>query len=108
MVDGRSPAPPAPQPLPDVPPVPPVQPSVPPIQLIIPPAQPIVHPAQPNQPAPKPQLNWSHFKPEFTGKPDEEVKAHFLRTNDWMDIYAFPEGVKAQCFCLTLAGEPRL
>ena len=55
-----------------------------------------------------PQLNWSHFKPEFTGKPDEDAEAHLLSTNDWMDTYAFPEGVKGQCFCLTLVGEERL
>ena len=28
--------------------------------------------------------------------------------NDWMDTHAFPEGVKVQCFCLTLVGEARL
>ena len=27
-------------------------------------------------------MNWSHFKPEFSGKPDEDVEAHLLRTND--------------------------
>ena len=21
-------------------------------------------------------MNWSHFKPEFSGKPDEDVEAH--------------------------------
>ena len=55
-----------------------------------------------------PQLNWSHFKPEFSGKPDEDVEAHFLMTNDWMDTHAFPEGVKVQWFCLALVGESRL
>ena len=55
-----------------------------------------------------PQVNWLHFKPEFEGKPDEDVEAHLLRTNDWMDTHAFPEGVKVQCFCLTLVGEARL
>ena len=54
------------------------------------------------------QLNWSHFKPEFAGKPEEDVEAHLLRTNDWMDIHQFPEGVKVQRFCLTLVGEARL
>ena len=53
-----------------------------------------------------PQLNWSHFKSEFAGKPDKDVEAHLLRTNDWMDTYAFPEGVKVQY--LTLEGEARL
>ena len=43
------------------------------------------------------QFNWSHFKPEFTGKPDEdEDEAHILRANDWMDTHAFPEGIKVQ------------
>ena len=55
-----------------------------------------------------PQLNWSYFKPEFTGKPDENSEAHLLRTNDWMDTHAFPEGVKVQHFLLTLVGEARL
>ena len=55
-----------------------------------------------------PQLNWSNFKPEFTGKPDENAEAHLLRTNDWMDTHAFPEGVKVQGFSLTLVGEARL
>ena len=31
-----------------------------------------------------------------------------LRTNDWMDTHAFPEGVKVQSVCLTLVGEARL
>ena len=53
------------------------------------------------------QLNWSHFKPEFAGKPDEDVEAHLLRTNDWMDTCAFTEGVKVQRLCLTLVGEAR-
>ena len=54
----------------------------------------MVPPIQPIQPAPMPQLNWSHFKPEFAGKPDEDAEAHLLRTNDWMDTHAFPEGFK--------------
>ena len=29
-------------------------------------------------------------------------------TNDYMDTHAFPEGVKVQRFCLTLAEEARL
>ena len=27
-------------------------------------------------------LNWSYFKPEFSGKPDEDAEAHLLHTND--------------------------
>ena len=108
MADGRPPAPPVPHPPPVIPPAPPVQQPVSPIQLIVPPAQPIVPPAQPIQRVPMFKLNWSHFKPEFAGKPDEDVEAHLLRTNDMMDINAFPEGVKVQHFCLTLVGEARL
>ena len=37
-----------------------------------------------------------------------DVEAHLFRTNNWMDIHAFPEGVKVQRFCLTLVGEARL
>ena len=105
MADGR---PPVPQPPPHVPPAPPVKLPAPLTQLIVPPAQPIAPPAKPIQPAPVPQLNWSHFKPEFAGKPDEDVKAHLPMTNDWMDTHAFPEGVKVKHFCLTLVGEARL
>ena len=65
-------------------------------------------PAQPIQPAHIPQLNWSHFKPEFTGKPHEDVEAHLLRLNALMDTHAFQEGFKVQQFCLTLVGEARL
>ena len=82
-----------------------MQPPAPPAQPVVPPAQPAVPPVQPR---PMSQLNWSHFKPELAGKPDEDVEAHLLRTNDWMDTHAFPEGVKVQSFCLTLVGEARL
>ena len=98
--------PPTPQPPPVIPPA---VPSVPPVQLAAPPAVPPAKPVfPPAQPGPMPQLNWSHFKLEFTGKSDEDVEAHLLRTNDWMDTHAFPEGVKVQRFCLTLVGEARL
>ena len=83
-------------------------PVVPPVVPPAPPVQPPTHPAQPIQPAPMPQFNWSHFKPEFAGKPEEVVEGYLLRTNDQMDTYAFPEGVKVQRFCLTLVGEARL
>ena len=63
-------------------------PPAPPMQLPEPPAQPVIPPAQLIQPAPMPQLNWSHFMPEFMGKPDKDVEAHLLRTNDWMDTHA--------------------
>ena len=101
--------PPTPQPPPViphvVPPVPPMQMPVPPEQPDIPHAQPVVPQVQPG---PVPILNRSHFKPEFTGKPDEDAEAHLLRNNDWMDTHAFPEGVKVQRFCLTLVEEARL
>ena len=52
-------------------------------------------------------MNRSHFKPEFSGRPDKDVEAHLLRTNDWMTTHDFPEAVKVQRFCLTLVGEAR-
>ena len=54
------------------------------------PNQPIPHQPVPNQPAlmqPAPAasqiihqqvLNWSHFKPEFAGRPEKDVEAHLL------------------------------
>ena len=57
---------------------------------------------------PRPQLNWSHFKPKFAGKPDEDVEAHLLRMNDRMDTREFLDQVKVQRFCLTSIGEARL
>ena len=59
--------PPVPQPPPFILPVVPL---VPPVQLPAPSAQSIVQPRYPIQPGPMPQLNWSHFKPEFVCKPD--------------------------------------
>ena len=53
-------------------------------------------------------LNWSHFKPEFSRKPDEDAEAHLLCANDWMNAHHFVEGFKVQTFCLTLLGEARL
>ena len=53
-------------------------------------------------------MNWSHFKPEYSGKPEEDVEAHLLRINDWMNTHDFPEDVKVQRFCLTLMGEATL
>ena len=47
------------------------------------PAAPLAQPAAPPvQPGPVPQLNWSHFKPEFARKTDEGAEAHLLSTND--------------------------
>ena len=53
-------------------------------------------------------LNWSHFKPEFSGKPEEDAEAYLLRTKDWMNVHHFVEGIKAHRFCLTLTGQGRL
>ena len=103
MADGGLPAL---QPPPVAAPALPIQSSVPPIQSVVPPAQPISR--QPIQPPHIPILNWSHFKPEFAGKPDEDVEAHLLRTKDWMDTHPFQEGVRIQAFCLTLVREARL
>ena len=99
-----------------------------PQQLVLqqpPPQQPVpANPAGPLQPVPNwPQplphqpasqiihqqmVNWSHFKPEFAGKPEEDAEAHLLCTNDWMRTHNFEENVKVQGFCLTSLGEARL
>ena len=99
MADGE---PSIPQPPPAATPAPPTQPAAPAVQPASIPAAP------PVQPGSIPQLNGSHLKLEFAGKPDEDVEAHLLRTNDWMNTHAFPEGVKVQRFCLTVEGEARL
>ena len=52
-------------------------------------------------------INWSNFKPEFSGKP-EDAEAQLLCSNDWMNAHHFVNGVKAQRFYLTLLGEARL
>ena len=44
------------------------------------------------------QNSWSFFKPEFSGKPEEDMIAHLLMTNDLMDMHNFPEEVKVQRF----------
>ena len=43
-------------------------------------------------------MNWFHFKSEYSGKPEEEVEAHLLRTNDWMNTHDFSDGVKVKDF----------
>ena len=53
-------------------------------------------------------LNWSHVKPEFSGKPDEDAEAHLLRTNNRMDTHRFQDNDKVQRFCLALTREARL
>ena len=48
------------------------------------PQQPVVH------------LSWSYFKPEFSGKPDEDAEAHMLCTKDWMNVHHFVDKIKVQ------------
>ena len=55
-----------------------------------------------------PHFNWSHFKPEFSGKLEDDKEAHLLRTNIWMNPHQFQEDIKVQRYCLTLVGEARL
>ena len=52
-------------------------------------------------------LNWSHFKHDFSGKP-EDMEVHLLRTNDWMTTHDFPDDQKVRRFCLTLLGKAKL
>ena len=54
------------------------------------------------------QLNWSHFRPEFSGTPKEDAEAHLLRMEDWMITHDFPEDQKVRRFCVTLMGAARL
>ena len=52
---------------------------------------------------PAPQLfyqNWIGKKPEFSGKPEEDVESHLLSTRDWMEAHNFPEGEKVRHFCV--------
>ena len=87
---------------------PPNYPASPPNQPPNPQAN-LPNPMQPqNPPSQVPQLNWSYFKPEFLAKPEENVVAHLLRTNDWMETHNFPDDAKVERFCLTLTGEARL
>ena len=53
-------------------------------------------------------INWSNFKPEFSGKPEEDAEAHLPHSNDWINGHHFNNDVKVQRFCLTLLGETRL
>ena len=61
----------------------PVQPPTPPTQV----PNPVQH-----------QLNWSYFKPEFSGKPEEDAETHLLRTNDWMETQSIQEVARVQRF----------
>ena len=53
-------------------------------------------------------LNRSNFKPEFSGKPEEDAEAHLLCSNDWIEAHCINEDIRVQRFCLTLLGEARL
>ena len=53
-------------------------------------------------------INWSNFKLEFSGKPEEDAEMHLLCSNDWMNAHRFADGIKIQRFCLALLGEARL
>ena len=56
-------------------------------------------PQAPQQPANQMvHLNWSHFRPNVSGKPDEDAEAHLLYTNDSITAHHFVEGVKVQRF----------
>ena len=86
----------------------------PPALQVLPPPQDPPPPLNPNVPmipnacqAPHPPtlhmppLNWSHFKPDYSSKPDKDEEAHLLRTNEWMDTHVFQDHIKIQRFCLT-------
>ena len=79
------------------------------------PQQPVPNQPVPMQPAPaapdiiyQQVLNWSHCKPEFSGRPEKDAEAHLLCTNDWMETGNFLQDVKVQRFFLTFMGEARL
>ena len=90
---------------------PPILPTPPP-NLPNPPPDPPANPPNTmkpqNPPFQVPQFNWSYFKPEFSGRPEEDVIGHLLRTNNWMETHNFPRQTKVQRFCLTFTGEVRL
>ena len=56
-----------------------------------PPADPVVPQAPQGQQLV--HLNWSYFKPEFSGKPNEDTEACLLPTNSWMNAHHFIDGV---------------
>ena len=67
-----------------------------------PPPQPApVQLAPANIVVPTPQIiyqNWIGKKPEFSGKPEEDVESHLLSTRDWMEAHNLPEGDKVRHF----------
>ena len=100
------------------PPVEPAMPPAPPVQLCAfkeqPPApqgDPVQDPEQPAQmpvEPDQPQLHWSYFKPEISGKKKKMQKPIFSeQMTGWRPTIS-PEIAKIQRFCLTLTGEARL
>ena len=87
-----------------LPPPGPVVPQSPQTPAIVPAPQTPQTPQVPQAPQGEPfvHLNWSNFKPEFPGEPDEDAEAHLLNTNDWMNAHHFVEGVRVHRLCLTL------
>ena len=78
-------------------------------QVPQPPQQPPPQPLQPQQTQQAHMcMNWSHFKLEYSGKPEEDVEAHLLRTNDWMNTHDFPDDVKVQRFCTDTYGRSQI
>ena len=53
-------------------------------------------------------MNSSYFKPEFSGKPEEDPETCIHRTTGWMDTHSFAMGQRIHRFPLALAGEGRL
>ena len=41
-------------------------------------------------------INWLDFKPELSGKPEEDAEALLLCSNDWMHAQHFINGIKVQ------------
>ena len=53
-------------------------------------------------------MNWSYFKPEFSGKLEEDPEVHIHRMIDWVDTYNFASVQRVLRFSLTQAGQARL
>ena len=97
--------------VPAQPPLPQVPAPPSPVGPIVPAQLAPIQPVPIGQVAPAPQVvyqNWIGKKPEFSGKPEEDVESHLLSTRDWMEAHNFPEEVKVGHFHLTLIGEARL
>ena len=76
-----------------------------------PPVQQVQDPVQQSQVQVKPgqpPLNWSYFKPKFSGKPEEDAEAHLLKTNNLRGTHNCPDEANVQRFCLSLTGDVRL